>query len=81
MMVRMGTNTDLLPGLKIHVEQPGISKRLALLVDSPTDHQLGVLLAIVDTAGSVTRPGRRPRSTRRLVYFGPALIKQESDFL
>ena len=44
-----------------------------IVVYSPSDQQLGVLLSIVDTTGSMGTSLNWPRSSLRFLQFGPLL--------
>ena len=51
------------PPPTVHIQNPGISQYLVLSVLSPSDQQLRVLLAIVQTASSMPPPLLWPRSS------------------
>ena len=65
--------TDLPPPPRLDIKDPCITQSLAIIIYSPSDQQLGILLSKVEAAGCMGVSPHWPRSSLSLLKFGPVL--------
>ena len=65
--------SHLPPPPSVDVQHPAITYRLPLLIQSPSDQQLGVIVSIVKTAGCMEGSLHRPGGSLRSLQLGPHL--------
>ena len=61
------------PPPSVDVQHPAITENLPLLIHSPSDQQLGVIVSIVKTAGCMEGSLHRPDGSLRYLQLGPHL--------
>ena len=67
--------THFPPPPRVNIQDPCILQRVAIVIHSPSDQQLGVILSKVEAAGCMGVSPHWPKSSLSLLKFGP-LLKQ-----
>ena len=65
--------THLPPSPRLDIQDPCILQSVFIIIHPSSDQQLGVLLSIVETTGSMGWSLHWPRSSLRFLQFGPLL--------
>ena len=71
--IRMYITTHLPPPPRLDVQDPHVVDDVAILIHTPSDQHLGVILSIVEAAGSMGISLCQPRGSFSPLQFGPLL--------
>ena len=65
--------THLPPPPRLDIQDPHVTEGVVILIVPPSDQHLGVILSIVEAAGSMAYSLCWPRGSFRSLQFGPLL--------